>query len=126
MVNEDNVEYFKYTGPQRFDKAIHTLEGIVRGIAIDGKVGDSELSVLTGWIGAHREFADRHPFNEVIPRLHEILADGIVDDEEKADILWLCNKFTTDERYYLLSAHPRFIFSGFLGRGKSAAVVLGR
>jgi NAD-dependent DNA ligase len=58
------------------------------------------LSILTGWITTHREFVNRHPFNEVIPRLHEILADGVVDDEEKADILWLCNKFTTDETYY--------------------------
>lgn len=100
MLNKDNVDYYKYTGPQRFDKAIHTLEGIVRGITIDNKVNDSELSILTGWIGDHHEFANRHPFNEVIPRLNEILADGIIDDEEKADILWLCNKFTTDEKYY--------------------------
>ena len=69
MLNEDNAEYYKYTGPQRFDKAIHTLEGIVRGVSIDGKVSDSELGALTGWIGAHQEFADCHPFNEVIPRL---------------------------------------------------------
>jgi hypothetical protein len=115
MLNEDNVEYYKYTGPQRFDKAIHTLEGIVRGIAIDDKVNDSELSVLTGWIAAHREFADRHPFNEVIPRLHQILADGIIDDEEKADILWLCNKFTTDDTYYCHVTADMHRLQGILG-----------
>lgn len=100
MLNEDNVEYYKYTGPQRFDKAIHTLEGIVRGIASDGKVTNSELGVLTRWIGDHLEFVNHHPFNEVIPRLNEILSDGIVDEEETADILWLCDKFTTDETFY--------------------------
>ena len=115
MINEDNAEYYKYTGPARFDKAMHTLEGIVRGVSIDGNVSDKELSVLTGWIGAHRDFAHRHPFNEVIPRLHEILADGIIDDEEKADILWLCNKFTTDETYYCLVTADMQRLQGILG-----------
>ncbi|MHB1033737.1 MAG: BRCT domain-containing protein [Pirellulales bacterium] len=115
MLNEDNAAYYKYTGPQRFDKAIHTLEGIIRGIAVDGKVSDDELSVVTHWIGVHREFADRHPFNEVIPRLHEILADGIIDEEEKADILWLCNKFTTDEKYFCHVTADMQRLQGMLG-----------
>lgn len=100
MLNEDNATYYKYTGRQRLDKAMHTLEGIVRGIASDGKASDSELSVLAGWIIEQGEFARHHPFNEVIPRIHEIVADGIIDEEEKADILWLCNKFTTDNIFF--------------------------
>lgn len=100
MLNEDNASYYKYTGPQRLDKAIHTLEGIVRGVAIDAKVNDKELSALTRWVADHRRYANRHPFNEVIPRLHEVLADGTLDEEEKADILWLCEKFTTDNMFF--------------------------
>jgi hypothetical protein len=100
MLNEDNADYYKYTGRQRLDKAMHTLEGIVRGIASDGKATDSELSTLTDWIIEQGEFARRHPFNEVIPRINEIVADGIIDEEEKADVLWLCDKFTTDNTFF--------------------------
>ncbi len=115
MLNEDNAQYYEYTGPQRFDKAMHTLEGIVRGITIDDKVTKNELSVLTNWISTHREFSNRHPFNEVIPRLHEILEDGIIDDEEKADILWLCNKLTTDNTYFSTVTADMQRLQGILG-----------
>ncbi len=115
MIHEDHAEYYKFTGRARCDKAMHTLEGIVHGISSDGKITDEELSVLTGWIGTHREFADHHPFNEVIPRLHEILADRIVDDEEKADILWLCNRFTSDETYYCRVTADMQRLQGILG-----------
>ncbi|WP_161604288.1 BRCT domain-containing protein [Roseiconus nitratireducens] len=100
MRNEDNAHYLRYTGPQRVDKAMHTLEGIVRGISIDNLVNTQELTALTRWVSEHEEFANRHPFNEVIDRLHQILADGAVDEEERADILWLCEKFSTENSFF--------------------------
>lgn len=100
MLNEDNAEYLKYTGRQRLDRAMHSLEGIVRGITSDNKVNDAELETLANWVLEHDEYANRHPFNEVIPRILEIVQDRIIDEEEKADIIWLCDKFTTDNIYY--------------------------
>ena len=100
MLNEDNISYFKYTGPQRLDKAIHVLEGIIQGITIDGKATDRELSALTGWLAEHREFVDRHPFNEVIPCLNEILSDDAMDEEERADILWLCERLDSNKPFF--------------------------
>ena len=124
MLNEDNAGYLQFTGPQRFDKAIHTLEGIIRGITSDGKVTEGEMSILTGWMMDHGQFAHRHPFNEVLPRIHEIVADGIIDEEEKADVLWLCNKFTTDNKYYdaVTSDMQRLqgILGGIIADGKIA------
>jgi hypothetical protein len=79
---------------------MHTLHGLVQGIVADNKVDASEAAQLAGWLGRHSQFADRHPFNEVIPRLTAILSDGVVDEEEQADLLWLCDKFTTDEIFY--------------------------
>lgn len=100
MRNEDNSDYLRFTGPQRLDKAMHTLEGIVNGISIDGRVSANELGALTRWMGEHAEFSNRHPFNEVLARLHEILADGVIDEEECADLLWLCNRFSTENQFY--------------------------
>lgn len=97
---EDSKEYFRYTNPSRLDKAMHTLEGIVRGISLDGRVNTEELATLVAWISEFQEFARRHPFNEVIPRLNRIVNDPHLSDEEIADVLWLCNKFTTQSDYY--------------------------
>ena len=100
MLNEDNAAYLRYTGPQRIDKAMHTLEGIIRGIAIDGIVSTQELTALTSWISDHQQYADRHPFTEVLDRLRQVLMDGVVDEEERADVLWLCEKFSTENAFF--------------------------
>lgn len=100
MLNEDNESYFYFTGPQRLDKAIHTLEGLLRGITIDAQVNPKESAALTAWLGEHHEFRDRHPFNEVVGTLHAVLRDGMIDAEEQSDLLWLCGKFGTENRYY--------------------------
>ena len=100
MITDDNASYFRFTGRQRLDKAMHSLEGLVRGIAADGRVNKQELYGLTSWLGDHLEFAERHPFNEVIPRVQDAVSDGMLDDEERCDILWLCEHFTTANTYF--------------------------
>ncbi|MEQ9408447.1 MAG: BRCT domain-containing protein [Fuerstiella sp.] len=100
MINEDNHAYYRFTGPQRIEKAIHTFEGIVQGLSIDGSIDGDELATLKDWADQHAELSHRHPFNELIPFVHEILSDGVVDEEEQADLLWLCRKFTDDHHYF--------------------------
>jgi hypothetical protein len=97
---DDHDEYFYFTGRSRLDTAMHTLEGLVNGVISDGKVSDSEAAKLMLWLGQHAEFADRHPFNEVIPAVQQMASDGWIDESDRADLLWLCNKFTTEENYY--------------------------
>ncbi len=99
-IHADQRPYYYFTGRQRLDRAIHTLEGLVRGVGADGKVNDRELAELMNWVGDHREFADRHPFNEVIPVLQQALHDGVFDEEERYDVLWLCERLTTGGIYY--------------------------
>lgn len=95
-LNQDNMYYYKYTGPMRLEKAMHSLEGIILGTSMDGKISDDEIHGIVDWIKEHEEFVDRHPFNEVIPFLNQVLSDGIVDEEERDDILWLCHQFSTE------------------------------
>lgn len=75
---------------------MHMLEGIVRGITLDGRISDDEMLVLNTWIEENAEYANRHPFTEVIPRLQEIMHQVVLDEEERADLLWFCNQFTTE------------------------------
>ena len=52
---KDDDEYFQFTGTARYDKTIHSLEGLVNGIAIDGKVNDSEINALRYWIDKNND-----------------------------------------------------------------------
>ena len=99
-LNHNNQEYWKFTGPQRLDKEIHTIGGLLCGIAIDGVVTDSEIAALRAWIHENITFQNRHPFNEIIPALEEALSDDVLDEEEIEDILWLCESLTKDDRFF--------------------------
>ena len=89
-----------FTRRQRVDRAIHTLEGILRGIALDGAISSDEARELKEWCEDHRALIGNHPFTELIPKIDEALADGVIDSEEQADILWLCQNLSSDSIYY--------------------------
>lgn len=108
-------EYRRFTGPREMDKAMHTLEGLLKGIASDKMIVDAELDALNGWIDEHIIFVDKHPFNELIPRFKEILSDKIIDHEEKEDILWLCSNLETDNHKYNDITSDIQRLQGFLG-----------
>ncbi len=94
---------------------MHSLEGILRGIAIDELVNNRELSALTSWIGEHLQYSNRHPFNEVISRLQTVLSDGIVNEDEIADVIWLCNKFRTEDIFFSRVTADMQRLQGILG-----------
>jgi hypothetical protein len=107
--------YERFTGPQRLQKALHTLQGLLRGIAADGQVTPEELRLICDWRFEHREFANRHPFNEVMPCLDAITADGVVDAEELEDVLWLCDRLSIPNEYFGLITSDLQRLQGMLG-----------
>lgn len=55
-------------------------------------------------MGDHREFEDCTPFAETVAMLKPVLADGIMDAEELADLFWspqTCAKGPKKERQVL-------------------------
>ena len=57
--NLDDISYFRYARPQMIDKAIHTLEGIIRGIGIDGNISGKELNEVLHWCNEHGRLKQR-------------------------------------------------------------------
>ncbi len=123
MTEPTDSELRIFNGPRRLEKAMHMLEGIVRGVTIDGKLNDDEIAVLAAWIGENGEFRFRHPFTEVVPRLEQIINDSIFDEEERADILWLCDQFMTGSEHFDEVTADLQILHGIMGGIAADAVI---
>ncbi|MBE3142324.1 MAG: BRCT domain-containing protein [Planctomycetes bacterium] len=100
MDREDLHRIRQYTFRSELDKALHSLEGILKGISIDGKVNSKEIEELRLWGKRHFEFVDRHPFKELVPLVLKSVADNHLDPEEVQDILWMAKNVRTDSKYY--------------------------
>lgn len=96
----ESSRYGRFCAKMNLDKAIRTLEGILKGIAIDSTVTEAELRELTRWRSEHIEFAGHHPFTEIMPRVDQALRDGTLTAEEMEDLLWLFNNMKAESQYY--------------------------
>ncbi len=98
--NYDSLDYRRFTAKGELDKALHTLEGLIKGIAIDRQLNTAEFRELDLWMKNNHRFLQKNPFLEVGKRLDEILEDGIITEEEKEDFLWFCNSLSTRNHFY--------------------------
>lgn len=96
-MHEDHKSYHKYAGRSRIDKSVNSLLGIVEGISIDGKINDDEVHFLNLWLSEHQDVQSKHPFNELVPLVDEAVADGVLSDEERLDIIWFCERLRSTE-----------------------------
>lgn len=104
-------DYRHFTGPAELHKAINTLRGLVAGITTDAKINVNEIEELTNWCLLHAHLESKHPFNELLPKIRNAYQDGILDESEASDIIWLCNNFVSDSKYYELQASSlQFLF----------------
>lgn len=62
--------------------ATQILDGIMKGIAIDGKVTEEECRSLRQWLYDNIYLAGHYPFDKLVPLLEEVLLDGVVSQEE--------------------------------------------
>ena len=103
-MNSDIRTYFHFTGKGRLEKSINSLLGLLEGIAIDGRVTSGEVAILRTWLADHQDVAHRHPYTELVPVLVNALEDGVLDDEERQDLLWLCKRLKSSEFYDMVTA----------------------
>ncbi|HAW21733.1 MAG TPA: NAD-dependent DNA ligase, partial [Flavobacteriales bacterium] len=100
MNDLDNASYVKFCGRQNLNRSLALLRGILDGIGIDGTVNDREIAELRSWCDENSSFANRNPFNELLPLLDSCLSDGILDREEIEDIQWFLSRALDDNQFY--------------------------
>lgn len=93
-------EYKIYTTKSQFDKSLFTLKGIIEGIAIDDVITQEEIEELQNWIYVNAALEKYKPFDEIIDNIKRILEDGVIDEEEKEDLLWFAASSSGRCKYY--------------------------
>ncbi len=100
----DHSKYYYFTTKSRLDKAVNSLLGILEGITADLKINEIECGFLVDWLEENQEYVVHHPFNELIPVVSEALSDGVLTNEERSDIIWLCEKLKSPNYYDIITA----------------------
>lgn len=103
-MHPDHLKYAKFTTRAQLEKSINSLLGIIEGIAIDGAINASENGFLRLWLSEHAELQDRHPFNELVPAVQSAMDDGVLTQEERDDIIWLCERLRSTEYFDKITA----------------------
>ncbi|NBI28653.1 NAD-dependent DNA ligase [Chengkuizengella sp. YPA3-1-1] len=101
-------------GKAEFEKALHTLKGLLLGIHADRKLNINEIEELQHWCMLQNDHKNMHPFKEIIPLVIQSIEDGILSTDEINDVLWVVNSYSKENNYYDLITHDIQILHGIL------------
>jgi NAD-dependent DNA ligase len=95
MFDDDGQPLNRLYGRKRVnDRAIDELIGMARGIVADATVNQKEAEFLRSWMECNISFCEDRLVNQLYCRIHEMLIDGILDDEEKIELLGILRDYT--------------------------------
>ena len=81
-------------GDRIASRQIDELIGIARGLVADEKISQGEVEFLEKWLVANASISNQPLIHVLYKRISDILGDGLVDDEEKAELLDTLNRFS--------------------------------
>jgi NAD-dependent DNA ligase len=102
MKSYDSEHFRAFTKKSEFDKALHELNGILIGIAIDEKINQKEIQELQSWIKTYHKILNYYPYKEIYEVILNAIDDNIIDDEEKQNLEWITNKYINSSVYYVV------------------------
>lgn len=89
-MSDDKSPLFQRFGKSRLDdRKLDQLLGICEGVMADGSVNQAEAQFLQSWLVKNAEIAERWPANVMLARIDEMLADGVLDDDEQGELVQL-------------------------------------
>jgi hypothetical protein len=78
-------------------RQIDELIGLSRGHVADGVINSSEIAFLEKWLVSHLAISIQPLIATLYERVREILADGVVDEDECADLLATLTAFSAGD-----------------------------
>lgn len=95
MLDDNGQPLNRLYGRKRLnDRAIDELIGMARGIVADATVNQKEAEFLRSWMEANISFCEDRIVNQLYCRIHEMLIDGILDDEEMVELFGILREYT--------------------------------
>ncbi|HCA36798.1 MAG: NAD-dependent DNA ligase [Rhodopirellula sp.] len=89
-MSEDKSPLFQRFGKSRLDdRKLDQLLGICEGVIADGTVNRAEAQFLQSWLVKNADIAEKWPANVMLARIDEMLADGVLDDDEQGELVKL-------------------------------------
>jgi len=95
-------------------EAIYSLKGIMEGLSADHVINKEEVESLQSWIDAHTELHDNVFVSELKATIADALADGILDQHEREEILEFCEHFPRLTGSLNIMKEEMLILHGFM------------
>lgn len=87
MTEQHNDRLYNIYGNERISlRQIDELIGLARGLCADGVLNDSEIEFLQKWLAVSGDLSGQPVITRLYQLVEEILSDGFVDDEERAQL----------------------------------------
>jgi len=80
-------EFSKFNRARLDDRQVTELIGMARGMMADDVLSDAEIEYMYKWLAASSGTTQNPMINTLAARFEDVLADGIVDEEERQDLL---------------------------------------
>lgn len=90
----DEAFYSRVGGDRITSRQIDELIGIARGLVADGQINQAEVEFLQKWLAANLSISGQPLIHTLYDRVSGILADGVLDKDEAADLLDTLNRFS--------------------------------
>jgi NAD-dependent DNA ligase len=88
-------KFYNQVGVERIsDRQIDELIGLAKGIVADGAINHLEVEFLQKWLAANLHITNHPMVRALYQRVDEILSDGIVDIDEKNELLDTLNSLS--------------------------------
>lgn len=84
-------------GDRIASRQVDELVGLARGLAADGDINQAEAEFLQKWLAANIAISQQPLIRTLYERINEALADGVLDDEEKASLLETLGSFSNGD-----------------------------
>ena len=89
----DSRKINAYHGGRLATRQIDELIGLARGLVADGKINAAEAEFLYTWLAANVDVAENPVIAILYRRVSEIMADGVADPDECAELFDTLHRF---------------------------------
>jgi NAD-dependent DNA ligase len=91
---------------RQISRCTEHLMGMVTGMVADQELNNKEIQLLSTWLREHSEVTQRWPGYVIARKVEEVMADGVITEEERAHLLAVLTELASNDFAETGSASP--------------------